>query len=174
MSAAARPLRLALLGSRGIPARYGGYETLMEELGPRLAARGHDVTVYGRSHFVPPGISEHRGCRIVVLPTVRSKHLDTPVHMLVSALHAAERAYDAALVVNSANAIFVPLLRAASIPVALHVDGSVQAAHRRDVEPPGETAKRRVQARVAFQRLAPHDRCGLVGRKGVAIVLQHD
>jgi len=123
LSAAARSLRIALLGSRGIPARYGGYETLMEELGPRLAQRGHEVTVYCRSHVVPAGITEHRGCRLVVLPTVRSKHLDTPVHTLVSSLHAAERSFDAALVVNSANAMFVPLLRASSIPVALHVDG---------------------------------------------------
>jgi glycosyltransferase involved in cell wall biosynthesis len=118
-----RPLRLALLGSRGIPARYGGYETLMEELGPRLVERGHQVTVYCRSHVVPRDLEEHRGCRLVVLPTVRSKHLDTPVHTLLSTLHAGQRAFDAALVVNSANAIFVPLLRAADIPVALHVDG---------------------------------------------------
>jgi glycosyltransferase involved in cell wall biosynthesis len=121
--AATRPLHLALLGSRGIPARYGGYETLMEELGPRLAERGHRVTVYCRSHLAPPGIAEHRGCRLVVLPTLRRKHFDTPVHTLLSALHAAERRFDAALVVNAANAAFVPLLRAAEIPVALHVDG---------------------------------------------------
>jgi glycosyltransferase involved in cell wall biosynthesis len=118
-----RLLRIALLGSRGIPARYGGYETLMEELGPRLAERGHQVTVYCRSHVVERGITEHRGCQLVVLPTVRRKHFDTPVHTLLSALHAGERSYHAALVVNSANAAFVPLLRAADIPVALHVDG---------------------------------------------------
>ena len=128
MSAAARPLRLALLGSRGIPAQYGGYETLMEELGPRLVDRGHDVTVYCRSHMVPRELAEHRGCRLVVLPTIRTKHLDTPVHTLLSTLHAGERPFDAALVVNSANAMFVPLLRAADIPVALHVDG---IEHRR-------------------------------------------
>ena len=118
-----RSLRLALLGSRGIPAAYGGYETLMEELGPRLVERGHRVTVYCRSHVVAPGMEEHRGCRLVVLPTVRRKHLDTPVHTLLSALHAGERGFDAALVVNAANAMFVPILRAAEIPVALHVDG---------------------------------------------------
>ena len=123
MTAAARPLRLALLGSRGIPARYGGYETLMEELGPRLVERGHQVTVYCRSHLVPRDLAEHRGCRLVVLPTVRRKHLDTPVHTLLSTLHAGQHSFDAALVVNSANAVFVPLLRGADIPVALHVDG---------------------------------------------------
>jgi glycosyltransferase involved in cell wall biosynthesis len=60
---------------------------------------------------------------LVVLPTLRTKHLDTPVHTLLSCLHAAATGYDAALVVNSANALFVPLLRVAGIPVALNVDG---------------------------------------------------
>lgn len=117
------PLRVALLGSRGIPARYGGYETLMEELAPRLAAQGFAVTVYCRSHLTPRDLGSYRGARLVVLPTLRTKHLDTPVHTLLSCLHAAGGGYDAALVVNSANAVFVPLLRAAGVPVALHVDG---------------------------------------------------
>jgi glycosyltransferase involved in cell wall biosynthesis len=72
---------------------------------------------------VPPGLSRWRGAELVVLPTVRTKHLDTPVHTLLSCLDAAGRGFDAALVVNSANALFVPLLAAAAIPAALHVDG---------------------------------------------------
>lgn len=119
----APPLRVALLGSRGIPASYGGYETLMEELAARLPEHGCAVTVYCRAHYTPPGLRRHRGAELVVLPTVRSKHLDTPVHMLLSALDARGRGFDAALVVNSANAVFVPLLTAAGVPVALNVDG---------------------------------------------------
>jgi glycosyltransferase involved in cell wall biosynthesis len=117
------PLHLALLGSRGIPARYGGYETLMEELAVRLAARGHRVTVYCRRHFTPRHLAEHRGVRLVVLPTLPTKHLDTPVHTLLSCAHAAGGGFDAALVVNSANAVFVPLLQQGGVPTALHVDG---------------------------------------------------
>jgi glycosyltransferase involved in cell wall biosynthesis len=59
----------------------------------------------------------------VVLPTLKGKHLDTPVHTFLSALHALQRGFDAALVVNSANALFVPLLRLGGTSVALHVDG---------------------------------------------------
>ena len=116
-------LRIALLGSRGIPAAYGGYETLMEELAPRLVERGHRVTVYCRSQYTSKAMTEYRGVELVVLPTVRTKHLDTPIHTLASCFHAAERDYDAALMVNGANAVFVPLLQSAEIPVALHVDG---------------------------------------------------
>ena len=118
-----KPLSVALIGSRGIPGRYGGYETLMEELGLRLLARGFRVTVYCRSHSTPRDLKRWRGVDLVVLPTVRTKYLDTPVHTLLSCLHAASAGYDAALVVNSANALFVPLLRVAGIPVALNVDG---------------------------------------------------
>jgi glycosyltransferase involved in cell wall biosynthesis len=118
-----RGLRVALLGSRGIPARYGGYETLLEELATRLAARGMAVTVYCRAHSTPPGMTRYRGVDLQVLPTVATKHLDTPVHTLLSCLEARRHSYDAALVVNSANALFVPILQAAGVPVALHVDG---------------------------------------------------
>ena len=124
---ARRPLHVALLGSRGIPNRYGGYETLIEELAGRLVERGWRVTVYCRAHATPRGLREYRGARLVVLPTLRGKYLDTPVHTLLSALDAGRRGreerFDAALVVNSANALFVPLLSAAGIPTALHVDG---------------------------------------------------
>jgi glycosyltransferase involved in cell wall biosynthesis len=114
---------VALIGSRGIPGSYGGYETLMEELAVRLLARGFRVTVYCRSHSTPRDLRSWRGVDLVVLPTIRTKHLDTPVHTLLCCLHAAAAGYDAALVVNSANALFVPLLQAAGIPVALNVDG---------------------------------------------------
>ncbi|HVS63988.1 MAG TPA: glycosyltransferase [Thermoanaerobaculia bacterium] len=123
---ARRRLRVALLGSRGIPARYGGYETLMEELSRRLVERGLDVTVYCRSHYADRSRREHHGVRLAVLPTLRTKHLDTPVHTLLSAIHAAFGRYDAALVVNAANALFVPLLRCTGTPTALHVDGLEQ------------------------------------------------
>ncbi len=116
-------MRIALIGSRGIPACYGGYETLMEELSTRLVARGHAVTVYCRSHYTPREQQEYRGVDLVVLPTLQTKHLDTPVHTLLSCLHASQRDFDVALVVNGANAPFVPLLKTAEIKVALHVDG---------------------------------------------------
>lgn len=122
----AASLRIALLGSRGVPARYGGYETFMEELGQRLVRRGHQVTVYCRSHYTTPAEREHLGMRLVVLPTIRTKHLDTPVHSLLSVLHGSTRTYDAALMVNAANALFVPLLRVSGTPTALHVDGLEQ------------------------------------------------
>ena len=98
-------MRLAILGTRGVPAAYGGFETLAEELSARLAARGHDVTVYARRGAVREAVSRWRGVRVVFAPTLRHKYLDTFVHGVTSGLHAAVAAYDAVLFCNGANAL---------------------------------------------------------------------
>ncbi|HEX5708031.1 MAG TPA: glycosyltransferase [Pyrinomonadaceae bacterium] len=117
-------MRIAILGTRGVPASYGGFETFAEQLSTRLVARGHDVTVYCRAHYVSPRQLEYKGVRLEVLPTIRHKYFDTVVHAFISSLHAAAlRRFDAALICNAANAPFAPLLRAAGTPVAINVDG---------------------------------------------------
>ncbi|MET1052783.1 MAG: DUF1972 domain-containing protein [Mycetocola sp.] len=117
-------MRIAMIGTRGVPAAYGGFETAVEEIGSRLVERGHDVTVYCRS----PRRSrqaEHLGMRLVHIPAIRMKTIETLSHTALSVVHAATRAHrpDAAFVFNAANAPFVPLLRARKIPTAVHVDG---------------------------------------------------
>ena len=118
-------MKLAIVGTRGVPAAYGGFETLAEELSARLAARGHDVTVYARAHGVGAVVAAHRGARVVHLPTVRTKYLDTVVHAALSGLHAAAQGYDAVLVCNGANALLcrLPRLLGAPTRIVLNVDG---------------------------------------------------
>ena len=116
-------MKVAILGTRGVPANYGGFETLAEELGRRLADRGHEVTVYGRRGFIDPSLKTYRGMRLVVLPSIRTKHFETVSHTFLSALHAAFSRYDAVLLCNAANAPFIPILRLTGIPVAINVDG---------------------------------------------------
>jgi len=116
-------MRIAILGTRGIPASYGGFETFAEHLSTRLVARGHDVTVYGRAHYVSPRELEYHGVRIKVLPTIRHKYFDTVVHAFLSAIHAVSGRFDAVLICNAANAPFVPILRLTGTPVAINVDG---------------------------------------------------
>ena len=116
-------MKLAIIGTRGVPANYGGFETFAEELGARLAARGHAVTVYGRRGFIDPRLAEYRGMRLVVLPSLRSKHLETVSNTFVAAIHAARRGFDVVLMCNAANAPFVRILQMAGVPVALNVDG---------------------------------------------------
>jgi glycosyltransferase involved in cell wall biosynthesis len=117
-------MRIGILGTRGIPARYGGFETLAEELSAGLAARGHDVTVYTRTRYAQPGLREWRGAKIRVLPTIPTKYFDTVVHGLLSGVDAAFERFDAVLVCNAINAAtsFLPRL-SAKTRVVLNVDG---------------------------------------------------
>ena len=89
----ARPLRVAYIGGRGVGGKYSGIETYYEETGKRLARNGHEVTAYCRSHFTP-STAVHDGIRIVRLPTIRFKHLETFVHTLLSTIHACFSNYD--------------------------------------------------------------------------------
>jgi glycosyltransferase involved in cell wall biosynthesis len=116
-------MRIAILGTRGIPASYGGFETFAEHLATRLVARGHDVTVYCRAHYVSPRQLKFHGVRLQVLPTIRHKYFDTVVHTFLSALHAVPKRFDVALICNAANAPFAPILRLTGTPVAINVDG---------------------------------------------------
>jgi len=135
-------LKIAILGTRGVPPRYGGFETFAAELGTRLVARGHEVTVYCRD-VIPSvardlvGVSraphtqvpryarddKWEGIRRITLPAIRHKYLETVSHTFLSALDALRRDFDVILLCNAANAFVLPLLRAARLPVAINVDG---------------------------------------------------
>src|SRR5678810_936696 len=117
-------MKLAILGTRGIPARYGGFETFAEELSTRLAKRGHQVTVYCRERHSEPTYhpeQTYRGVRLQYLPTIRHKYFDTIVHTALSTLHVLGSRYDALLYCNAANAVFTWMPRAVGTPVALNV-----------------------------------------------------
>ena len=113
-------MRIALLGTRGIPANYGGFETFAEELSIRLAARGHAVTVYCRERYSQPA---YRGVRLQYLPTLHHKYFDTLAHTFVSTLHLLAHRVDVALYCNGANAVFTLWPRIIGMPVVLNVDG---------------------------------------------------
>src|SRR5215475_8907332 len=113
-------MRIALLGTRGIPANYGGFETFAEELSTRLAGRGHVVTVYCREHYAEP---VYRGVHLQYLPTIRHKYFDTIAHTAISTGHLLCHRPDVALYCNGANAIFTIWPRLFGVPVALNVDG---------------------------------------------------
>lgn len=122
-------MKIGILGTRGVPANYGGFETFAEECGAGLAALGHEVVVYGRSHHVPKGLRQYRGMSLVVLPTLRLKYTDTLIHTFFSTLHALAGRFDVILICNAANSIFAWLPRLFGTPVAVNVDGIER--HRR-------------------------------------------
>jgi glycosyltransferase involved in cell wall biosynthesis len=117
-------MNLALIGTRGIPAAYSGFETCVENLGARLARRGHQVTVYNRAHFIRYHEPTYKGVRLVRVPGIATKHLDTITHTAVSMLHTLTQHYDAAYVFIAGNAplCLIPRLFGKT-RVILNVDG---------------------------------------------------
>ncbi len=116
-------MKIAMLGTRGVPASYSGFETCVEELGSRLALRGHQVTVYCRSHHITYDQPVYKGMRLVKLPTIANKYLDTIVHSFLSSLHAATQGYDIALYFIAGNSLVTWIPRLAGQRSLLNVDG---------------------------------------------------
>lgn len=117
-------MKIAMLGTHGIPAGYGGFENAVEQISTRLAARGHEVVVYCRPQAIEYEGDSYKGVRLAKLPTIPSKHLDTIVHTGVSTLHLlAGSRCDVALYFIAGNSplSFLPRLR--GIPTAINVDG---------------------------------------------------
>jgi glycosyltransferase involved in cell wall biosynthesis len=109
-----KPARIAFIGQRGVPATIGGIEHHVEEIGSRLAARGHDVTVFTRTHYTSSRVPEYRGMHVRYLPTAPTKHLEALVHSGLSTVVAMAPGIDRADILHF-NAIgpsvFTPLPR---------------------------------------------------------------
>lgn len=116
-------MKIAMLGTRGVPASYSGFETCVEELGSRLVQRGHEVTVYCRSHHARYEGQYYKGMRLIKLPTIQNKYLDTIVHTFLSALHVLPRPYDIVLIFIVGNSLVSFIPRLGGKKVVLNVDG---------------------------------------------------
>ena len=117
-------MKIAILGTRGIPASYSGFETAVEQLASRLTERGHELVVYCRPHVVDPKLRRYKGAELVHLRTVQNKYLDTFVHTFLSAIHAARVTRpDVALFFIAGNSPLCLITRWASIPAVINVDG---------------------------------------------------
>jgi glycosyltransferase involved in cell wall biosynthesis len=117
-------LRIAIIGARGIPARYGGFETVAAELAPRLVQRGHQVTVYCRTRY-SLGSRPHyySGVRLIYLPALYLKSLESLSNEAFAGLHAAFHGYDIVYVLGF-RASFVHLAsRWAGKVVVMNTDG---------------------------------------------------
>lgn len=115
-------LKIAFMGTRGVPAGYSGFETFVEQLGKRLAS-SHRIYVYNRSHHIKFRERYYLGMRLFRFPTIPTKHTDTIVHTLLSVIHGAFMGYDIVYICGVGNSIlsFIPGLYGAK--VVLNVDG---------------------------------------------------
>jgi glycosyltransferase involved in cell wall biosynthesis len=123
-----RPLRIAVIGGRGVPSGYSGVEKICEELFADFATRGHKVTIYCRPAVLDAPTGEHRGIRLVRTPAPGGKNGETLSHSLLSLLHAALRGddgrpFDLISLHTVAPNLFAPIAAVAGIPIVSHVHG---------------------------------------------------
>lgn len=116
-------MKIAIIGTRGIPANYGGFETFAENLSTRLAVRGHDVIVYCRRHYMSTKEKEYKGVRLVSLPSIQHKYFDTIAHGLLSTLHVIFTDTEVVYYCNAVNSIFTVLPRLFGKKTLINVDG---------------------------------------------------
>lgn len=115
--------KIAILGTRGVPANYGGFETFTEELGKRLVAKGYEVTVYCREGNSDHNEPTYKGMKLVTLPTIRHKYFETIAHTFYSTLHVIGTDAQLVYYCNAINSIYMILPRLFGKKVIINVDG---------------------------------------------------
>jgi glycosyltransferase involved in cell wall biosynthesis len=116
-------MRIAFIGQRGVPATFGGIERHVEEVGKRLAQRGHEVTVWCRTNYGErqPG-DEYEGMHLRYLPTVATRRLEASIPSALASLRSI-RGYDVVHyhAIGPGFASIIPRLgRGAAVVQAIH------------------------------------------------------
>jgi hypothetical protein len=118
-----KSIKVAILGTRGIPANYGGFETFAEELSTRLARKGYEVTIYCRSDKMNYDKTEYKGVKLIVRPTIKHKYFETVWHTFMSSLHIMFKPVDIVYYCNAINSLFMIFPRLAGKKIIMNVDG---------------------------------------------------
>jgi glycosyltransferase involved in cell wall biosynthesis len=116
-------MKIAILGIRGIPSCYSGFETFAEELSIRLVEKGHSVSVYCRPQYVQLNKRAYKGANLIVLPTIQHKYFDTIVHTFLSTVHLLFTPIEVAYYCNPINSIFTIIPRLFGKKTIINVDG---------------------------------------------------
>jgi len=117
------PLKISIIGSRGYPYVYSGYETLVKNIGERMVTGGAQVTVYCHSYLFDQKPKQLNGIYLKYIPTIKSKSLSQPIHSFLAFWHAAFSNADVVLVLNVSNGPFGIITRLFKKPTLINVDG---------------------------------------------------
>jgi glycosyltransferase involved in cell wall biosynthesis len=118
-----KKINISIIGTRGYPYVYSGYETFVKQLSERLVLKNCNVTIYCHKGLFDKRPKEIKGIKLVYIPTIETKILSQPIHSFLSIIHACFSNTDVLLVVNSANGPFGLLTKLFRIPTAINVDG---------------------------------------------------
>ncbi|MGB4775458.1 MAG: glycosyltransferase [Daejeonella sp.] len=116
-------MKIAILGIRGLPSTYSGFESFVGEIAPRLIERGHEVTIYCRKRIFKERPTIYTGMKMIYLPSLEHKFFSTLTHSFFSLIHASTTKNDVILVVNAANGIFGFIPKIFNKKAVLNVNG---------------------------------------------------
>jgi len=117
-------MRIAMVGIKALPPRYGGFETAVDEISRRLVKLGHEVIVYNRTGLSSHEGKNYHGVTLVTLPTINSKNLSAIVHAFVCSLHLMFHRVDVVHYFTTGTTLFAPLAKLAGMRVVCSVDGT--------------------------------------------------
>jgi glycosyltransferase involved in cell wall biosynthesis len=117
-------MRIAMIGIKAIPARFGGFETAVDEISRGLVALGHQVIVYNRAGMSKASGRWYEGVELITLPTLKSKNLSTICHAFLATLDVIFRKVDVVHYFTTGATLFAPLPRLAGKKIVCSVDGT--------------------------------------------------
>ena len=118
-----KKLKIAIIGSRGYPYVYSGYETLIKELSERLVTRGHNVRIYCHRSLFKKRPKIINGIELIYTPSIETKFLSQFINSFFSIIHVCFSKIDVVLIVNSANGPFGIITKIFSIKTCINTDG---------------------------------------------------
>jgi glycosyltransferase involved in cell wall biosynthesis len=116
-------MKIAIIGAKGYPYVYGGYDTFVKELSERLVKRGVDVAVYNHRSLFDEKPAIVNGVRCIYTPAIETKAFTQLSHSLISFLHAAFSSVDIILAVNPANGPFGYIAKLFGKKCLINMDG---------------------------------------------------
>ena len=116
-------MKIAIIGTRGVPGRYGGFETIAEALSLGLVAKGHRVCVYCRKGNLAGSKNNYRKINLVYVPFFNNKYLGTLSHTFLSIIYSLSNNYDVYIVFNIGVTPLCLILKLLGKKVILNVDG---------------------------------------------------
>lgn len=117
-------MRIAMIGLKALPPRYGGFETAADEVGRRLIKLGHQVLAYNRSGLTSYQGKTYEGIDLVALPTIKSKHLSSIVHSFLCSIHCLSQDVDVVHYFITGTTLFAPIPRLFGKKIVCSVDGT--------------------------------------------------
>ncbi|MGH9734819.1 MAG: glycosyltransferase [Candidatus Acidiferrales bacterium] len=117
-------MRIAMIGLKALPPRYGGFETAADEIGRRLVKLGHEVIVYSRSGLSTHASTNYAGIRLINLPTIQTKNLSAIIHSLLCSVHVSFLRPDVVHYFITGTTLFAPLPRVRGAKIVCSVDGT--------------------------------------------------